>query len=91
MTTTKIPPVFAAPHAGRLPLASAFVKQPADSIQPDDFVLLSGRIYRVAGVQPFSKDQRKFKLVLHPVAGGRIEAHWYWGRQWIPVYREVQP
>jgi hypothetical protein len=88
MTTTRIPPIFAERYEGRIPLASAFRKQPVETIEADNLALMDGVIYRVARVIE-RKNSIYMTLVLYPVAGGRIISHALARRSWIPVYREA--
>lgn len=90
MTTTRIPKVFADPYTGYVPSAGEFTSQPASSIGVEDFVIVSGQIYRVSDRKPLNYD-RQFRFTLEPTAGGLRLRREYWGRNWLPVYRMVKP
>lgn len=78
-----IPPVFAEPEIDA-PTLDCFRRCPAESVHPDDWVLLHDTIFRVRDVRQ-SKRSIDLIFTLYPALGGRIETDALKPREWLPV------
>lgn len=76
-----LPPINAEPDT-HAPATSRFRRRPVEQMQPGDYLMLEGRMYRLAAKRSLRASIR-LALTLYPVAGGRIITETLYPRNWL--------